>query len=133
MWNFDDTEKFTLIHHFRIPAIYTWGNRDREKREEIRRIAFEGFPEGPFDYEWYGFRIKVKRNRFKSRIPDLENVPKLIVNAFSGRLIDDDNSEYPEVEIYENDDLRWLRVIHIEGDFAKDNDGTEVWIFGKNR
>jgi len=130
--NLDDKEKFTLIHHFRIPAIYTWGDRDVDKREEIRRIALKYFPTGPYDFEWYGFRIKVKR-KVHGRDLDLENVPKLIIDAFSGWQIDRDRSTYPKVEIYKDDHLRWVRVIQIEGEFTRDEENTEVWVFGRKK
>jgi len=132
MSNLDDAERFTLIHHFRIPAIYTWGDRDIDKREEIRRIALKNFPARPFDYEYYGFRIKVKKKKF-GRDFDLENVPKLIIDAFSGWQIDRDRSAYRQVEIYKDDTMRWVRAVQIEGGFTNDKDNTEVWIFGKNK
>ena len=123
-------EEFLLIHHFRLPAIYTWGDKDREKREEIRRIALKDFPSGPFNFEWYGFRIKVRRREYIREI-DLENIPKLIIDSFSGWQINRDRSEFPEAEIYRDDTMRWIRAIEIEGEFTQDEDETEVWIFGK--
>jgi len=63
----------------------------------------------------------------------LENVPKLIIDAFSGWQIDRDRSAYPKVKIYKDDHLRWVRAIHVEGEFTHDEDDTEVWIFGKNK
>ena len=127
---FDDSEKFSLIHHFHIPAVYTWGDRDKDKREEIRRSAFKDFPAAPFDYAWYGFRIKVLRNK-TARDLDLENVPKLIIDAFSGSQIDLDRSSHPELEIYRDNHLKWVRAIQVEGQFTNGKDSTEVWIFGK--
>jgi len=58
-------------------------------------------------------------------------VPKLIVDAFSVRMIVKDDSESREIKMYHNDDLRWVRAIEIEGDFTQEEDKTEVWIFGK--
>ena len=108
------------------------GNQDRKKREEIKRIALENFHRGSFDYEWYGFRIKVRRNKF-GRDLDLDNVPKLIIDAFSGKQIDLDRSAYRKMKIYRNDTLRWIRSIQIEGKFTNGKDKTEVWIYGKNK
>ena len=130
MVNFDDTEMFSRINHFSIPAIFTWGNRDTEKREEIRQIALKDFPRGPSDYEWYGFRIRVRRKESRRDL-DLENVPKLIIDAFSGWQMDRDRSKYLHVEIYRDDTMRWVRAIDIAGEFTQDQDETEVWISGR--
>lgn len=130
MLDFDNTREFKLVHHFHVSDIYTWGNRDVDRREEIRRSALKNFPKGPFNYEWYAFRITVRRN-VSGRDLDLENVPKLIIDAFSGRQINRDRSEYPEVEIYKDDTIRWVRAIQIDGQFTYKDDHTEVWIFGK--
>jgi hypothetical protein len=132
MWDFDDRKEFALILHFSIPAIYTWGEREKEKREIIRRIAIKNLPKGHiFNYKWYGFRIKVRRRRkLKGRRFDIENVPKLIIDAFSKKLIENDNSKYPKCAIYKDDILDYVKAIQIEGDFNKQN-STEVWIFGK--
>ena len=135
MTNFKDAEKFTLIHYFRIPAIYTWGGQDKKIREEIRRIASETFQNGlvePFDYDWFGFQIKVRRNEFQIYNIDLDNVPKLIIDSFSGKQIDTDSSAYPQIKIYADDTMRWVRAIQIEVEVTKDTDETDVWIFGKN-
>jgi hypothetical protein len=40
MWNFDDSGDFAFILHFKIPAINTRGDKDKEKRETLRKIAF---------------------------------------------------------------------------------------------
>jgi len=132
MWNFDDPKEFVLIHHFHISAIHTWGDKDKDKREKIRRSALRNFPRGPFDYEWYGFRIKVKRGVL-GRDLDIENVPKLIIDTFSGEQIDRDNSIYNQMRIYPDDTLKYVRAIQVEGDFTYDEDNTEVWVFGKKK
>ena len=132
MIDFDDAEKFSLVHHFKISAVYTWGTKDDKlKREEIRWIALMDFPKGPFNFEWYGFRIRVKRSE-SSRDLDIENIPKLIIDTFSGWQIDRDRSKFLNSEIYKDDTMRWVRALQIEGEFTEDEDETEVWIFGKN-
>lgn len=128
MYNFDDSKQFVLIHHFNIPAIYTWGDKDRDKREKIRRNALKNFKKKRF--KWYGFRIKVERSMFK-RPMDIENVPKLIIDAFSSKQIDDDKSRYPKVRLYPDDIFKHVRAIQIEGKFSDNGDNVEVWIFGK--
>lgn len=130
IWDFDDIGKFRLVHHFNIPAIYTWGGNDRDRREDIRRYANVDFPHSSLNYEWYGFRIIVKRTLL-GRDSDLDNVPKLIIDAFSGWQIDRDRSDYPQVELYKDDTVKWVRAIQVQSDFTHEQDRTEVWIFGK--
>ena len=130
MCNFDDAKQFILIHHFNIPAIYTFGDKDRDKRENIRRNALKNFQKKPYRCKWYGFRIKVERSMFKRPL-DIENIPKLIIDAFSSEQIDRDKSRYPRMKLYPDDTLEHIRVIQIEGKFSDNKDNTEVWIFGK--
>jgi len=128
MHNFDDSKEFELVHHFNIPAIYTWGDNDRAKREKIRRNALKDFQTKRF--KWYGFRIKVQRSML-GRPLDIENVPKLIIDAFSGEQTDKDKSSYPMVRLYPDDVLEYVRAVQIEGKFSDNRNHTEVWIFGK--
>ena len=131
MRDFQDSKEFALIHHFKIPTIYTWGERERDKREEIRRSAIADFPSTPPRCQWYAFCIEV--NRSSSERPlDIENVPKLIIDAFSNGIIQKDKSRYTKVNLYPDDDLRHVRAFQIEGRFNNDGrNDTEVWIFGK--
>jgi len=64
MLNFNDSEEFVLIHQFKIPMIYTWGEKHPEKREEIRRNALKGFPVKLPMCAWYAFYIKIERSSF---------------------------------------------------------------------
>lgn len=131
MWNFNDSKESVLIHHFKIPTIYTWGDKDRDKRDEIRKNALKDFPDKPFDCEWYGFYIKVERSRFERPL-DIENVPKLIIDAFSSEQVDKDKSRYSQIRLYPDDTLKHVRVVQMEGKFSDNGrNNTEVWIFGK--
>jgi hypothetical protein len=74
-------------------------------------------------YEWFVFTIRIYVGRgLKTRQkqkPDIENFPKLIVDAFTGIL-------------YEDDHLDYVRGIQIEGHWVDDEqECTEVWIWGK--
>lgn len=128
MWDLDSKQDFVLIHHFRVPAVYTWGDGDLTKREAIRKCASVNFPDRRC--EWYGFRIRAKFSRAVNRNRDLENVPKLIIDAFSESQIKRDQSQYT-VALYPDDNLDCVRVIQTEGEYSDDEDATEVWIFGK--
>lgn len=128
--NLFERNEFTLIHHFKFPHILTWGANDRKRREIIRQSAIKGFPKLILKYDWYGFHIKVSRNRH-SRPLDIENVSKLIIDSFSQSQINRDKSSYPQLVLYEDDSLDYVRILHVEGEFTLEDDNTEVWIYGK--
>lgn len=91
----------------------------------------KGFPVKLSKCKWYAFYIKIKRSS-SDRPLDIENVPKLIIDAFSSGIICKDKSLYEEVALYPDDDLTHVRAFQIEGDLSDDRtNNTEVWIFGK--
>lgn len=49
---------------------------------------------------------------------DIENVPKLIIDAFSNNQIDRDESRYSQMGLYPDDDLKYVRTFQIEGKFS---------------
>lgn len=129
--DFGNTENFILIHHFKFPKVYTWAEKDPEKREEIRKNALKNFPNKLPKCNWYAFQIRVKRSHFERQL-DIENIPKLIIDAFSREMIYRDKSRYASVCLYPDDDLRYVRCVQINADFSDDGtNATEVWIFGK--
>jgi len=127
-----DPSEFELVLHFSFRQILTWGDNYKDKRDFIRRNALEEFPKYTKNYEWYAFLIKVRRNKL-ARPLDIENVPKLIIDAFSRRQIRLDKSVYPQVGIYDEDSLKYVRVLHVEGELANNEDNTEVWVYGRKR
>ena len=129
MFDFRDQTQFRLLHSFEMQTIYTWGDRDPDKRELIREAAKEGFKKPTFNYSWCGFSILIERSK-GGRDLDLENVPKLIVDAFSGWQINRDRSKYRELKLYPEDTLRYVRAIYLNGKFVDDEDRTIVRIYG---
>ena len=80
MWNLDDESLYFRLLNVTVPYAFTWGNKDREKRELIRKAVEPDFPADFPKARWWAFRIFAsKRTRF-----DVENIPKLIVDAFLG-------------------------------------------------
>jgi len=131
LWDFTDTKKFVLVHHFMIPKIYTWGEGEPRKREEIRKNASIDFPVKLPKCQWYAFCMRIKRSRF-DRPLDIENVPKLIIDAFSKGIVDRDESLHANLVLYSDDDLEHARAFQVEADFSSDGtNSTEVWIYGK--
>lgn len=133
MWNFDDKNEFELIcSPITIPATYTYGGKDRENREIIRKYAVENLSgKNPRSFKWYGFRILVYHTELRGKEKfDVGNVHTLILDAFSGWQIERDNSMYSEAILYPDDTIRFVRAIQLEAEFENANK-TEICIFGK--
>src|SRR5205807_1320722 len=90
------------------------GYKDKEKREKIRKQAARlprNIPEG---VEKCAFRISVSvadRRRF-----DIENVVKLIIDAFCIRQIQEDESQYRDIGLYADDTIDHVVVLQVEGE-----------------
>jgi len=107
------------VAHFSLPSIQTWGTpKDAAYKELVRSTAkLSGFAG---QYSFFVFTIKsiVGIRRRRKVGPDVENIPKLIVDAFTGVLYPDDNLDY-------------VRGIQVEATFGPDDqECTEVWIYG---
>ena len=113
------------LAHFSVKRVQTWGSSyDRQYKESIR-IAANLPAEISNHYVWFVFVVRCvvaqSRGRVANQIPDVENIPKLIVDAFIGVL-------------YPDDHLHYVRGVQVEAVFGPDNQETaEVWIFGKPR
>jgi Holliday junction resolvase RusA-like endonuclease len=119
---FQRPQNLTEVAHFVLPSVQTWGTpRDAIYKDLIRSTAnLRAVISGKFSF--YVFAIKsVVGNRRKRKVgPDVKNIPKLIVDAFTGILYPDDNLDY-------------VRGIQVEAIFGPDDqEGTEVWIYGGN-
>jgi Holliday junction resolvase RusA-like endonuclease len=120
---FDFPAGLDLIAHFSLPKVQTWGTtRDQEYKASVREAA--GLEPGRgVGYSWFVFAIRCtvaqSRGKRKRQNPDVENIPKLIVDAFTGIL-------------YPDDDLHYVRGVQVEAGFGDDSqECTDVWIFGK--
>ncbi|HHY87794.1 MAG TPA: RusA family crossover junction endodeoxyribonuclease [Chloroflexi bacterium] len=113
----------TLIAHFTLPWVQTWGDsrKDSPYKAWVRETAALPSDFGA-RYNWFAFSIRAvvarSRVRFTGQIPDVENIPKLIVDAFTGVL-------------YPDDDIRYVRGVQVEAVISPDEENlTEVWIYG---
>ena len=135
MWNLDDKSKYVKVHSFHLPEAFTYadtrkGHTDKDKRERIRARAAQDFPNNIPSVNWWAFRIFVKKSgniRF-----DIENVPKLIVDAFCIRQIRADGSQYMKLGLFSDDTVDYVRVIEVGG-IRGEEDSTKVDIFGYRR
>jgi hypothetical protein len=78
--------------------------------------------------KWWAFRIYVKKSG--NRPFDIENVPKLIVDAFSKKQIRDDKSQYTSLGLYDDDTIDYVRIVEVGGERTLNEDSTRVEIFG---
>ena len=111
------------VAHFRIPSVQTWGTtKDAQYKVKIREIANLSQDIGN-DVQYFVFSIYsiVGERRRTKRGPDVENIPKSIVDAFTGILYPDDNLDY-------------VRGVQVEAVFGPDEqEHTEVWIYGNKK
>ena len=120
---FEPPRGLQLVKHFTISSVLTWGTKsDSEFKKQVRNTAQITSVEHEI-FEWYVFSIRalIGLSRRRKIGPDIENVPKLIVDAFTGVLYPDDN-------------LDNVRGVQVEGEWVPDDQQcTEVWIWGMPR
>jgi len=121
-----------LFHSFTIPMATTYGDKkDFVKRELIREAALVNFPQSSRDRATYwGFRIHVKKNPRPKKSFDLENVPKLIVDAFCVKQIQSRKtpSTFSQVGLYDDDTIDHVRMILVTGERTTGQSETLVEI-----
>ncbi|MBI5970169.1 MAG: hypothetical protein HY884_03335 [Deltaproteobacteria bacterium] len=103
------TKPKELAHSFCYREAFTYadmrkGHTDKKKREKIRKAAVKGFPKNLFSKtaKW-AFKIVVEKSG--KRPFDIENVPKLIIDAFCKKQIEKDSSEYEDFALYPDDTI----------------------------
>jgi Holliday junction resolvase RusA-like endonuclease len=112
MWDLDDKTKYKKLCEFEIDKIYTWGStNDMKRREEIRQKAC-GNNLVPRNKS-YAFRISIYIYPQRKPCLDIDNVPKLILDAFSKNMIEKDNSKYPDCWLYEDDCYPSVKIIEV--------------------
>jgi len=130
-WNLDDEEKYFKLLKAKIPHAYTWASSagDKQKREDIRRVLDEVFPDTDSipRARWWAFRIFVEKH---DNTWDVDNLPKLVVDALSGWQIKKDNSDFPNVALYEDDTVDLVRMVQVAGEQSKHQDRTVIEVFG---
>lgn len=111
------------VAEFSVGWVRTWGNgttADAPFKAELREKA--GLTTHQPDGRTYLFVLRVywqqRRTTVPRQRPDVENVAKLITDAFTGYL-------------YEDDDLRFVCAVQSECFGVPDDvsERTEVWIF----
>ncbi len=128
MWNLDDISKYKKVYEFELTEIYTWGSEnDKQRREDIRAQVADDpkFPRNMPDHTLWAFRIFVRTGKKL----DVGNIPKLILDAFCKKqIITYDNSDYPNVGLYPDDNINYVRLIEVGGEPAEKTE-AKVEIF----
>ena len=132
--NLDDERLYARVGRFLLPWAWSYsdtrpGHRDPEKRERIRAIAAEVITSPPEDVSAWAFRITVLKSG--ERPFDIDNVPKLILDAFCERQIRKDKSSYAPLALYPDDTIDYVTELQIRGERTADTDETEVEVFGR--
>ena len=73
--------------------------------------------------------ILLKTKNSKHRY-DVDNIPKLILDSFSKKLVEEDNSKVEEAGLYEDDSLEYVKFIEVYGDLGEE-DKVLVEVYGK--
>ena len=134
MWDLTDDRFYVRVGRFEMPWAVTYadtrpGHTDREKRERIREAAAMAFTGAPIEIKQWAFRVLVRKAG--RRAFDIENVPKLIVDAFCMRQISADDSRYPYLALYEDDTIDHVVVLQVAGERVVEAESTVVEIFGR--
>ena len=127
MWNLDDGSVYFRLPEISIPLAFTWGGNDRRKRELVRDAAWRVFPRPiPIAQSW-AFRLFVRRpDTF-----DVDNVPKIIVDAFSADQLQRDDSQYLPIRLYDDDNVRHVPMVQVAGESSDGEILTRIEVFGR--
>ena len=125
MWELTDESKYFKVHAFAFPAVLTLGNNEKAKRERVRSAAGQGFSNSVPKVTWWAFRIFVKKS---GKAFDVENVPKIIVDAFCAKQIAGDQSRYTQLGLCPDDTIDYVRIANRrrKRQFGKHN-GRDIW------
>jgi len=129
-WNLDDEGKYFKLFSAKIPYAYVWGNwDDRDRRENIRRELVGVFPDTDNipRPRWWAFRIFAEKGGCRW---DVDNLPKLVVDALSREQLREDNSEFQHMALYENDTVEFVRMVQVAGEKSERQDRMVIEVFG---
>ncbi len=129
MWDLDDEALYFKLIDVSIPHAFTWGNGDRGKREAIRSAVAPWFPRSVPEARWWAFRLYARKAGCHGF--DVENIPKLIVDAFARDQITRDGSTYAALAIYDDDDICSVRMVQVAGEPSERDDSTVIQIYGR--
>ena len=128
-WNLDDDSIYFKLCNVSVTSAKTWGGEDREKREAIRKAAKASIPRFRPEARWWAFRIYVR----KIHDFDVDNIPKLVVDAFCSGQLRLDRSDHTKLGLYEDDTVANVGMVQVAGERVEADESTEIEIFGRRR
>lgn len=137
IWKLSDPQHYIAVLNFEYEAAFTYGDMrpgctDKDKREKIRKVACSSFSGHVPSARWWAFRIGV--HKAGKGAFDIENVPKLVVDAFCQKQIRKDNSAFVNLGFYPDDTLDHVRIIQVSGERisngSPEKTKVEVFAFG---
>jgi hypothetical protein len=128
MWDLDDQTLYFRFLAVSVDFAYAFGDSDRDKREHIRQaVAPHWPPHHRPNAAWWAFRIYSQKSGFDWEVEDL---PKLIIDAFSRQQIEKDKSSYPQLWLYFDDKPNQVRMVQVMADRTFFREFTMIEIFG---
>jgi hypothetical protein len=116
MIDLDDTERFIKLVDISMDWVCSYSNTnppDRERREQYREAAIaQGAIRRVPNALWWAVRIEIVK---AGRMLDIDNVPKVAIDAFCAHQVARDRSEYLETGIYPDDTIDFVRELQVSG------------------
>jgi len=114
-----------LVVHGELSGVHTWGGTHDAA---VRSQVLEACPlpaDASGRFEWFAICVRCRVGKSRAlrmnQMPDVDNVAKLILDAFTGHL-------------YADDDATHVRGVQVEADWAQDDqERTEIWIYGRRK
>jgi Holliday junction resolvase RusA-like endonuclease len=114
-----------------IDGLNFWGNKDKDHRDNLRKIACDKDIEKLAQCKEFEIHITawVSKNR---NIGDTDNLFKVVIDAFGKKMIEKDKSQYVSAGIYEDDTVRYIKKVSAEIRDAEDGiEKTQIQIVGR--
>lgn len=134
MWQLDDITTYAKLDSFDFDDFFTSADKTKFRREIIRKAAAAKISEEKIHdarhlAKWWAFRIYFHIKLRGIRPHDVENAAKLVVDAFSKKTLEADQSSFKDhLALFEDDSIEYVRVIEIGGQ-PDQNSKTIVEIF----
>ena len=128
-WDLEDSATYLPVLEFALPFAHTWGSKaDRERRESIRCAAQPRIPNPIPPASWWAFRICITKTNPKGA--DADNFAKLIIDSFSAKQLRLDETKFPTVELFPDDDIPTVRVVQVTAQ-PGESDSALVQVFAR--
>lgn len=62
---------------------------------------------------------------------DVDNIPKIVLDAFCAKQLKRDNSKYHSVSLYEDDTVRHVSMVQVAGEPSNGTFLTRIEVFGR--